>query len=564
MTHRSTRAMSNVKLGTRLELGSRPITQAPVQLRAIAPTLEISESDAGAGKRTITGTITVYDSPSTSQGIVIHEGSLTARQPLTRLKLLRDHDHSDPVGYATDLSADGLTASFYVPEGESGDRALSEAENHLRDGLSIGFSVKQYAFDDDWNLHVYEAELYEVSLCAIPDMADAGVTDVAAAATPTTKGTLMNREQLAAALAAGTITQGIYDREIARLDQQALSANGGGNVTPLVQPGVDPALAAGPTQLPGSAPIIPATTTPRGLSLHAAIDRVTSAFRSGDRTEIALAIQDVVPADDAGQGFLGREDWFGEVWRASDFTRVWIDAIGPVQPLNNLKWKGYYWDVRPKPTKYAGNKGEVGSNKPSTKPIDGEAGRWAGGWDIDRAFIDFGDSDYLAAFWAAAVQQYQLDSDEDIATQMIAAATAQAPLPAGTSAMAMVKAALRPKNFPRGAKINRVFMADDLYDEFLDTDSENLPLWLAKAQLGLSPAEGTAEVDQLFIRSDSGLEDGTIISFDNRTATVREKQIPQLKAFDVAHAGVDLGFYSYGGLQITDERLVIEQSRAAA
>lgn len=550
-TRRTHGSMWPVKRGMALELAARP-AMAPVQLRAIAPTLTLGEDGEGNSTREITGTITVYDTASTSQGIVIHEGSLTARAPLTRVKLLRDHDHGDPVGYATALSDDGLTATFYVPEGENGDRALQEATDHLRDGLSIGFSVKQYAFDDDYNLHVYEAELYEVSLCAIPDFADAEVTDVAAAATPTERGQLMNREQLAAALAAGTITQEVHDRQLAQLSA--------GAPQPIPAPHVDPALAAGPTPVPVST--APAFTRPRGLSLQAATARISAAFQSGDRTEIALAIADVVPADDAGHGFLGREDWFGEVWRASNFDRVWINAIGPVQPLNKMSWKGYYWDVRPKPAKYGGNKSEVPTNKPKTKPIEGTSSRWAGGWDIDRAFVDFGDQDYLDAFWRAAVDQYQLESDADIAEQVIAAATAQAALPASTTAVGVIKATLRPAGLPRGAQINRVFLADDLYNEFLDSPSQNLPLWLSKATVGIAPAEGTAEVEGLHIVADSSIADGTAIAFDNRALTVREKQIPQLKAFDVAHAGVDLGFYSYGGLAITDERLVIEQHRA--
>ena len=149
-----------------VKLAAKPAAPSPVQLTAIASTVATSSES-----RTISGTITLYDTPSSSQGIVIHPEALAAREPLERVKLLRDHNHADPVGYmqSVDLAANPPTATFYVPEGDNGDRALQEATDHLRDGLSIGFAVKQYAFDDAYNLHVYEAELYETSLCAIPE-----------------------------------------------------------------------------------------------------------------------------------------------------------------------------------------------------------------------------------------------------------------------------------------------------------------------------------------------------------------------------------------------------------
>lgn len=136
-------------------------------------------------RRTITGQITEFGVPTSDyRRIVMHEGALRMRQPLSRVKLLRDHDDTDPVGFTLAFTEPG-TATFKIPEGENGDRALAEAENGLRDGLSVGINPDpepgsvMYDESDD-TLHVYSAEIVEVSLCAIPAYAGAGVTSVTA------------------------------------------------------------------------------------------------------------------------------------------------------------------------------------------------------------------------------------------------------------------------------------------------------------------------------------------------------------------------------------------------
>ena len=558
----------------------RQAQQAPlVQLTAIAPTLALDQAS-----RTITGTITVYDTPSTSQGIVIHDGALTAREPLTRVKLLRDHDQRDPVGYATavDLSAGARSATFHVPEGENGDKALQEAADHLRDGLSVGFAVKQYAFDDDFNLHVYEGELYEVSLCAIPDFADAQVDSVAAAARSQERGALMNRAQLAAALAAGTITQETHDAQLALIDQQEqqtaaqlAAAPNGSHQPPAIPPSAQPVprvpaeLSAGPVVIPPSAPA--AQVRDRAIGLQQVVRSVSAAFASGDPTQIQLAIADVIPSyanpangADPAQAW-DREDWLGQVWRASDTERRWINAIGAPEDLKARRFSGWAWDVRPTPGLYDGEKGQIPTNAPKTKLIGPfMSQRWAGGWDIDRAFVDFSDEEYLTEFWNAAVDQYMLDSDSWVATRVQALAFQRTAFTLGTSITAMLKGAIADGRAVRGGKINRIFLGSTLYSEFQDIPADTLPLWLSKAEVGIAPADGGGNVGQLIIQEDTSLANTAMCYFDNRAIKVKEKRIPQLKAYDVAHAGVDLGFYSYGGVLVSDERLVLKRSRATS
>lgn len=151
------------------------------RFEAIAPTITLERES-----RTIRGKITAYGVPTSDyRRIVIEAGALRPRLPLSRVKMLIDHDQRQPVGVMSELDANGLEAAFKIPEGEAGDKALADAANGLRDGLSVGINVLRekgaYMYDETTETyHVYAAELVEVSLCAIPAYQDAGVTNVAA------------------------------------------------------------------------------------------------------------------------------------------------------------------------------------------------------------------------------------------------------------------------------------------------------------------------------------------------------------------------------------------------
>ncbi|MGO2659591.1 HK97 family phage prohead protease [Mycetocola reblochoni] len=156
----------------------------PITLTAYAANLA-----ADTTARTITGTVSLYETPTDDRrGLIIRDGALDTRQPLDRTKLLRDHNPADPVGYMIAFDPATLVATFYLPEGENGDRALAEARDKLRDGLSIGFTTLEHTWDDGDHLVIHKALVNEVSLCAIPAFIGAGVESVnmSATLTPTT------------------------------------------------------------------------------------------------------------------------------------------------------------------------------------------------------------------------------------------------------------------------------------------------------------------------------------------------------------------------------------------
>ena len=106
---------------------------------------------------------------------------------VTRIKLNTDHDHEQPVAYATRLqnTATGLDGTFKVARGAEGDRALSMAEDRVRDGFSVEVDFED---EDGWHVDpedsgvnvVDRARLMAVAQTAFPAFDDARVARVAA------------------------------------------------------------------------------------------------------------------------------------------------------------------------------------------------------------------------------------------------------------------------------------------------------------------------------------------------------------------------------------------------
>ena len=537
------------------------LTAGPAQQQEIKLTIAAAAS-VNTGTREITGKITVFNKHSSSQGIKLMPGCLTPRSPIKRVKLLRDHDLAQPLGYMTSYTpgTEHTDATFLVAEGEDGDKALREAEAGLRDGFSVGFIAKKYEFDDEYNLIVHEAELFEVSLCAVPDFQDAQVESVAlSAAREKEHPVKFTAAQIAAMKAAG-----MTDAQIATLSaapaapaapetpigQQALA---GQQQAPLVPSAPEAQAPVAPQLQADGFPQAPQVQVKaRPMSLHTVARKISAAVATQDPMQIQLAIQDVLLTDDVGEGWGPREGWMGEVWQAANTGRPWVEALGTPKQLTTMELKGWAWDVRPKVQKYSGNKTEVPSNKPKTKPVTGSAERWAGGWDIDRIFFDLGDPGFLTSFWTAAAAEYDIDSNTDIATKMLLAATDKGYSPDVLSAIASAATDLR----QIGATVSQIFLAEDLFEVYGNLKTADVPFWLANAT-GISLAKAEATVADLRIEADGQLDEGTLVAFDKRAADVHEKTPIKLQAQDIAKGGIDLGFFSYGGLVVNDPRAII-------
>ena len=142
-------------------------------------------------ERTITGVVMPYGQYARTGGLEIrfNKGALQYADP-SRIKLLRDHDPSTAIGFATKVTdtARGVVASFKVARGAAGDEALVLAEDGVLDGFSVGvdFDASNDAVPDPRRktaMLVNRADWRETSLTAMPAFDDARVTSVAASAT---------------------------------------------------------------------------------------------------------------------------------------------------------------------------------------------------------------------------------------------------------------------------------------------------------------------------------------------------------------------------------------------
>ena len=106
-----------------------------------------------------------------------------------RVKLNRDHDHSQILGRALRLqnTPKGLETTFFIARGDDGDRALSLAEDGALDGFSVEIDFDDEAGDshetdpNDGSVRlVRQAILRGVALTGMPAFDDARVTSVAA------------------------------------------------------------------------------------------------------------------------------------------------------------------------------------------------------------------------------------------------------------------------------------------------------------------------------------------------------------------------------------------------
>jgi HK97 family phage prohead protease len=163
--------------------------------------------------RVIRGLALPYDVPiATRDGMLrFRKGSPQTHSIMSRNKLLRDHAVRDAVGVLVEMSeADaGLMVAYRVARGAAGDDALTLAEDHVLDGLSVTANFllgTDSTYNEVDGVHdVHRFDWTETSLTAMPAFDDARVTTVAASKA-TIEGTTMPEDTNPGAPGGGTLT----------------------------------------------------------------------------------------------------------------------------------------------------------------------------------------------------------------------------------------------------------------------------------------------------------------------------------------------------------------------
>jgi HK97 family phage prohead protease len=100
------------------------------------------------------------------------------------LKLFVEHDLTRPIGKMTEsevVEGVGIVGKFKIANTHAGDDALTEAQEGLRSGFSIGAKIDKYDLNEGVTV-VTAAKIVEVSHVTNPAFSDAQITEVAASA----------------------------------------------------------------------------------------------------------------------------------------------------------------------------------------------------------------------------------------------------------------------------------------------------------------------------------------------------------------------------------------------
>ena len=313
---------------------------------------------------------------------------------------------------------------------------------------------------------------------------------------------------------------------------------------------------AGGTTMLGVRPA--AVSASRARSVWAS--RAAEALRGAtDAAAVNAALADITPGASTGDVFP-RPAWLGELWFPQAAARPLVDAIG-VEPLTALKMQGWKWETPPEVAPYAGNKAEVPSNAGvKVVPAEADAHRIAGGWDLDRVYVDF-NTGFLEAFQAAAVRDYRRKSQTYFvnghaaitgppaiaaADGILVDATDLGTAPDVQTALQSVVAFLN----GNGANISFIAMASDVSGAFLAITTSTAPWWLA-GQSSVS-LNGNADVAGTTVVVDPQLPAGTVLAGDKDAVSLWETGPINVNAVNLPNGGVDLGLFGYWAQLVHD------------
>ncbi len=508
----------------------------------VPASLEASDTDA----RVLRGVAIPYGQRgSTSAGpVTVDAGAITVPDNLRAVKLFREHGRQTPIGYATEANDDdqALRMSFAVANTTDGDQALLEASEGLRDALSVELNNIQLNAG-----HVTAGELVAVAQVAVPAFAGA---------------------QLVAALTDDEQTQ-VNDLATQITDITATNTDtappdaAAGEEAPMPQPTQTQAAAQPPALTATMQPT--ARTQRRGLNLEAAMSQLRAAYQRGPG-ELTAALTDIIPANDAGEGYL-RPQWLDELWTPVNAERDFISRVTQQTLTSGLRVYGWKWDVEPVVDVYEGNKTEIPTSPASTVPEEAPIYRLAGGWDIDRIYVDLGASGFLESFFQAATRDLGMKQESGLVNGVTVGTTeipglldeATVPAdPAPADVWGGIDLAARFLEI-NGANLDALAMSTDLWSQYISGTRNEVPWWVPNGpDPNIRATTGSAANVPFFCSH--FLPAGTILAADRRAVTYFEASPNPIRvqAVNLPNGGVDLAVFSYQAHIVNDARGLVK------
>lgn len=457
--------------------------------------------------RTITGLAIPFGEVGTgSHGrITASRGTITLPPDLRRIKLLSAHTGtpgSEPVGYATHAEEreDGIYMSFHMADTDAGNRMLTEVREGVRDALSV--------------------ELHNSRVSGVGQLQASELTAVALTPTPA----FANARVIQASLFGGHNVNG------GQLNPGGGNGGGGGgtgfggggnNNLDRVQFGHQP--------------------TP--MTFERYLDVLMMARTQPQADEVHMALEDITIG---GQPYVQAPSYIGELWSGLAYQRRIVPLLGTGR-LTSQKIVGWRWKTKPEVSDYAGDKADIPTNPVETETVETTAKRLAGGHDIDRAFFDFPNREFLDSYFRAQGEDYAFKSDQKAAEFLASNATKIA-----VAQPDLIRAAAKARQTllarTRGAEPDYFLVNPDDMFSLLDFTTMDNPAYLKL--VGVDPEK--------FIPAEL-IPPGAVIAGVRAAATFYE--LPgspiRVQAEHIAKGGRDAAVFGYWGALLHDARGVV-------
>lgn len=509
---------------------------------------------ASASERTATGLLVPYGEECSSNlgRFKVDTGVFSIPADLTGAGLTVEHKREQLAGGVTALTETpaGIVATFSFAATPEGESALADARAGRRNRLSAEVA--------DVVLRAGRAvsgRIFGASVVERPAFPSATLLAAAADTEPADSSSHSEDEY--------TDENGVTWKRVADTETKTETADDGTvkttsttTVTEETTPAEEPANPeednVGAATVPGTLVAGATATSEETVDKSTFLGMLGRAMVTKDSTLLA-ALNDVKIS---GANTIGAAaivpQYVGELWSGRQFQRKVIPLLGSGD-LTSTTIVGWRWNQEPEVDEWDGNKALVPSNTPTATPYNLGFQRFAGGWDIAREYIDFGQTEIVDELLAKAVDSYSKKSDGYVGAQLLAAATS-APVgadPVGSDVIAnpglikLVRGGLRV--IANDALPSFALVAPDVFEQIALVKTNNALEFLSMS-LGLEDAS----LAGFRVVPWTGMAAGTVLVGAREAATVLELPGSPIRvdALDLVKGGVDKAVFGYVTLKV--------------
>ena len=503
----------------------------------------------------IKGLIIPYGAPGRTNGgiLTINAGAVTVPADISRVKLLRDHSTEpgwSPVGKAVDMqeTKDGLEMTFEIGDTEDGRTAIADIEAGIRDALSVEIIDTEVKGNE-----LTSGILTAVALVPIPAFEEARISEITAAqhveedervsvvfapdspplaASQDTQTTHPGKEE-------ESMTEKRTIRKTIEDEKNNIPNSSESNETSSDEEEEEEEEEEEDERKKSQ---VNAARAPRGLmvkqnaplTFSQAVETIQRMRTGQAGAEMTAALADITRSANPA---VSAPQWLGQMWDGADYEREIVPTFTQAT-LTRMKAVGWRFTQKPEVDDYAGDKAEIPTNTVATEPVEVNAKRLAAGHDIDRAYFDFNEREFLEAFFNARVVDYKLKTDERAAKFAVDSAKAAPAVTTGTEPdllHAAARARLIIKQRTRVEPTTYLVNPASMFGLFQITQLDN-PAYLDL--LGVRP--------ERFLATDL-VPEGKVVAYAKQAMTWFELPGSPIRvdAERIDHGGKDSGIFGY-------------------